>query len=62
MDQVVGDAIEPRRGIAAGSSTATFEVKGYMPPTIHETRINNGTSISIHIDDITFDSIGGTIE
>eukprot|EP00959_Pyramimonas_sp_CCMP1952_P330371 6917547-Pyramimonas_sp.AAC.1 len=62
MDQVVGHAIEPHRGIVAGSSTATLEVKGYMIPTIHETRVNNGTSISVHIDDITFDSIGDTIE
>eukprot|EP00959_Pyramimonas_sp_CCMP1952_P329623 6901336-Pyramimonas_sp.AAC.1 len=33
-----------------------------MLPTIHETRIDNGTGISIHIDDITFYSIGDAIE
>ncbi|CAK0794176.1 unnamed protein product, partial [Prorocentrum cordatum] len=62
MDNAVGEPLYPTRGIVAGSSTATFEVKGYMIPTIRDTTINEGTSLSIHIDDLAFDSIGCTVE
>eukprot|EP00959_Pyramimonas_sp_CCMP1952_P151039 3160999-Pyramimonas_sp.AAC.1 len=62
MDNAVGEPLHPARGIVAGSSTATFEVKAYMIPTIHDTTINDGTSLSIHIDDLAFDSVGCTVE
>eukprot|EP00959_Pyramimonas_sp_CCMP1952_P394243 8260746-Pyramimonas_sp.AAC.1 len=33
-----------------------------MIPTIHDATINDGTSLSIHIDDMAFDSVGCAVE
>eukprot|EP00959_Pyramimonas_sp_CCMP1952_P085108 1779471-Pyramimonas_sp.AAC.1 len=62
MDNVVGEPLLPSRSNVAGSSTATFDIAGCMLPTIHDATIEDGTSMSTHIGDISFDSIGCTVE
>eukprot|EP00959_Pyramimonas_sp_CCMP1952_P253655 5299732-Pyramimonas_sp.AAC.1 len=53
MDSALSDPLDLTRGIAAGSSTATYEIKGFMLPSTRELALGEDEDLTIHIDDIT---------
>ena len=57
MDGVAADfTVQPHRGIVAGGSTATFEAKARLLPTMQEVQVE-GTGSAIHIDDLAMRSL-----
>eukprot|EP00959_Pyramimonas_sp_CCMP1952_P106734 2231551-Pyramimonas_sp.AAC.1 len=53
MDGAYGPTLNPYRGVIAGSTTATYEVKSYLMPTITSWKLKPESSgIGLHIDDL----------
>ncbi len=58
----VGDPILPTRGIAAGSSMATFELEVYLTDaTRRVTSLTPRPVSSVHVDDISLFAVGPTL-
>ena len=53
MDSALSEPVEPSRGIAAGSSTAAYDIKSYMLPNTQGLKLGADEDLTIHIDDIT---------
>eukprot|EP00959_Pyramimonas_sp_CCMP1952_P212771 4452107-Pyramimonas_sp.AAC.1 len=56
LDNACSPKIYPTRGVVAGSSTATYEIKGYMLPAISEATQPTNTDLLIHVGDLGFES------